>query len=577
MTDCSRVLPEAADDNRAFTVSDAGVRTRRDFALAAAGWKAAVQASGAKAVALYFSDIFDSAAALFGCWAAGVRAVLPADTSEALVERLRAEVQAVAGEFPAGCPIASLTCQQASEPCRDVIDASKPLVALFTSGSTGTPTMVVKRLSQLFCEIESINARGHGQEKELTENTVIFSTVSQQHIYGLLFALLWPLRSGRAVWHTRILYPEELLGHICKVNEAAWIASPAHLNRLPEHPLWAKVRPLLRAIYSSGGPLSDEGLKTTLLRTGIAPVELLGSSESGGIAWRKRSVEADGRIIGTGYRPLPATQIRIENSLLVIKSPQLSTNDWETTADMVSLNADGETFTLLGRADRIVKIEGKRVSLKTVENALLATGLVSEVKAFSRKTNAQSTVERIAVAAVTTPKASRLILREGKRALVDTLREELLKHIERVCLPRQWRFTWALPQNALGKATTQAADMLFSHRAPQAVLLVASNADAADMVLSVPADSPYFEGHFPEFALLPGVVQVQWAKDIACRYWNLEANLLGVKALKFMSPIRPDDTVILKLSRSAAGVAFVYQKPDGSTLSRGTLVMETEK
>ena len=121
MTDCSRVLPEAADDNRAFTVSDAGVRTRRDFALAAAGWKAAVQASGAKAVALYFSDIFDSAAALFGCWAAGVRAVLPADTSEALVERLRAEVQAVAGEFPAGCHIASLTCQQASEPCRDVI------------------------------------------------------------------------------------------------------------------------------------------------------------------------------------------------------------------------------------------------------------------------------------------------------------------------------------------------------------------------------------------------------------------------------------------------------------------------
>lgn len=577
MTDCSRVLPEAADDNRAFTVSDAGVRTRRDFALAAAGWKAAVQASGAKAVAFYFSDIFDSASALFGCWAAGVRAVLPADTSEALIERLKDEVQAVAGDFPANCPIASLTRKEAIEPCRDVIDASKPLVALFTSGSTGTPTMVVKRLSQLFCEVESINSRGHGQEKELTENTVIFSTVSQQHIYGLLFALLWPLRSARAVWHTRILYPEELLGHICKVREAAWIASPAHLNRLPEHPLWEKARPLLRAIYSSGGPLSDEGLKTTLLRTGIAPVELLGSSESGGIAWRKRSVEADGRITGTGYRPLPATQFRIENSLLVIKNPQLSTDDWETTADMVSLNADGDTFTLLGRADRIVKIEGKRVSLKTVENALLATGLVSEVKAFSRKANAQSTAERIAVAAVTTPAASRVILRDGKHALVENLRTELLKHIERVCLPRQWRFTWALPQNALGKATTQTVETLFSHQTPQAVLLEAPNADVADMVLSVPADSPYFKGHFPEFALLPGVVQVQWAKDIACRYWNLEVALFGVKALKFMSPIRPDDTVVLKLSRSVSGIAFIYQKTDGSTLSRGTLVLETEQ
>lgn len=69
------------------------------------------------------------------------------------------------------------------------------------------------------------------------------------------------------------------------------------------------------------------------------------------------------------------------------------------------------------------------------------------------------------------------------------------------------------------------------------------------MVLSVPADSPYFKGHFPEFALLPGVVQVQWAKDIACRYWNLEVALFGVKALKFMSPIRPDDTVVLKLTQ----------------------------
>lgn len=81
------------------------------------------------------------------------------------------------------------------------------------------------------------------------------------------------------------------------------------------------------------------------------------------------------------------------------------------------------------------------------------------------------------------------------------------------------------------------------------------------MVLSVPADSPYFKGHFPEFALLPGVVQVQWAKDIACRYWNLEVALFGVKALKFMSPIRPDDTVVLKLSRSVSGIAFIYQKP----------------
>lgn len=574
MIDCCRILPEAADDDRACTVSENGVRTRREFAIAAAGWKTAIQKSGASSVALYFSDIFDSAAALFGCWAAGVRAVLPADTSESLIEHLKSEVQATAGNFPPSCPIPKISREDAAEPCRDVIDAAKPLVALFTSGSTGTPSLVDKRLSQLFCEVESINARGHGQENELTENTVIFSTVSQQHIYGLLFALLWPLRSARAVWHERILYPEELFGHVCKVREAAWIASPAHLNRLPEHPLWKQAAPILRVIYSSGGPLSDEGLRLTLARTGIAPVELFGSSESGGIAWRRRAIDDEGRITNLGYRALPAVQWKTENSLLVIKSPQLASNDWETTADMVAVDPSGETFTLLGRADRIVKIEGKRVSLKTVEKALLSTGLVSEAKTFLRKSTVESSIERIAVAAVTTPEGSRLMLAEGKRSLVDRLRNELLKHIERVCLPRQWRFTWALPQNALGKATTTAAETLFSHQSPQAVLLERIDEDTVVMALAVPADSPYFDGHFPEFALLPGVVQVKWAQDVACRYWHLAGSVVGIKALKFMFPIRPDDTVVLRLSRSAGKVNFLYESPEGKTLSRGTLLLE---
>lgn len=574
MSDCSRVLLEAADDNRAYTISDTGTRTRGEFALAAAGWKNAIEKSGARSVALYFSEIFDSAAALFGCWAAGVRAVLPADTSEMLVERLKDEVQAVAGDFPESCPIQRLTSKPATEPCRTILDASRPLVALFTSGSTGVPTMVVKRLSQLFCEVESINTRGHGQERELTPSTVIFSTVSQQHIYGLLFSLLWPLRSARAVWHTRILYPEELLTNICKVTQAAWVASPAHLNRLPEHPLWEKVRPILRAVYSSGGPLSDNGLRSSISLTGLSPIELLGSSESGGIAWRKRTLDANGCIVDDGFRALPATQFKIVNSLLTIKSPQLATDDWETTADRAILNPDGETFRLLGRSDRIVKIEGKRVSLKTIEEAISATELISEIKAFTRPNQRQDGSERIAVAAVPTAEGCRILLEEGKQALVKRLRTTLLKHIERVCLPRQWRFTWALPQNAMGKVTTVTLETLFSFQTPQAVLLQASDENSVSMVLTIPANSPYFEGHFPQFPLLPGVTQVKWAQDVAFRYWQLQEAPCGIKTLKFMSPIRPNDTVVLKLSRSKGQIAFAFEKPDSQIISRGILVTE---
>lgn len=514
MSDCSRVLEEAADDNRPFTLSPEGVRTRHEFALAAAGWKKAIEESGATSVALYFTDIFDSAAALFGCWAAGARAVLPADTSEALVERLTDNVRAVAGEFPAHCPLPKLTAQPAAEPCRTALDASQPLLALFTSGSTGRPTLVVKRLSQLFCEVESINARGHGQEKKMAAETVLFSTVSQQHIYGLLFALLWPLRAARAVWHTRILYPEEMLGHLTRVKEAAWIASPAHLNRLPEHPLWEKARGILHAVYSSGGPLSEEGLRLTIERTGLSPIELLGSSESGGIAWRRRSLTSEGAVHDPGFMALPGTQIKAVDGLLTLKSPQLATDGWETTA------------------------------------------------------------ERIAVAAVPTAEGAQRLLTEGKTALVKSLREELLKHVERVCLPRRWRFTWALPQDAMGKVTTRTLETLFDARAPQAALLAAPSADEVVMVLTVTADCPFFEGHFPAFALLPGVVQVQWAKGVAARYWRLARPLTGIKTLKFTAPILPETALLLRLTRRENGVAFVYETREGKPLSRGTLIME---
>lgn len=574
MSDCSRVLEEAADDNRPFTLSPEGVRTRHEFALAAAGWKKAIEESGATSVALYFTDIFDSAAALFGCWAAGARTVLPADTSEALVERLTDNVRAVAGEFPAHCPLPKLTAQPAAEPCRTALDASQPLLALFTSGSTGRPTLVVKRLSQLFCEVESINARGHGQEKKMAAETVLFSTVSQQHIYGLLFALLWPLRAARAVWHTRILYPEEMLGHLTRVKEAAWIASPAHLNRLPEHPLWEKARGILHAVYSSGGPLSEEGLRLTIERTGLSPIELLGSSESGGIAWRRRSLTSEGAVHDPGFMALPGTQIKAVDGLLTLKSPQLATDGWETTADRIVFNADGETFRLLGRTDRIVKIEGKRVSLTNIENALKETGLMADVKTFTHPAGPDGTRERIAVAAVPTAEGAQRLLTEGKTALVKSLREELLKHVERVCLPRRWRFTWALPQDAMGKVTTRTLETLFDARAPQAALLAAPSADEVVMVLTVTADCPFFEGHFPAFALLPGVVQVQWAKGVAARYWRLARPLTGIKTLKFTAPILPETALLLRLTRRENGVAFVYETREGKPLSRGTLIME---
>lgn len=287
------VLKRTETDTRPWCVSSAGVKTFGDLRRAAAGYKAAFEAAGVKRAAVFSPEIFTSSAALFGAWAAGVTAVLPADTTPATCARLRAGVaDAAAGDFPGDSGLTVIEPVAAAECEFGVLEENAELLELFTSGSTGTPTAVIKRLRQLFCEVESIEKRQ--SDAGVDPDAVILSTVSQQHIYGLLFFLLWPIASARPVWHRRVTTPEGVIDLAGRFEKSAWIASPAHLTRLPETPDWEKTKGRLQIVMSSGGPLAENGVRDCLRLTGLSPVELLGSSESGGIAWRSRGVASDG-------------------------------------------------------------------------------------------------------------------------------------------------------------------------------------------------------------------------------------------------------------------------------------------
>ncbi len=564
--DPALTLTRTDADDFEFVLCEDGARTWGEYAVAVNNWKKAFAAAGVSSAALFFSNLFDLSSCLFGAWAAGVRAILPADTTQTVCRQLNTLAEAAAGDFPADLTIRRITPFHEADPCRDALDPSGRLVSLFTSGSTGEPSLITKRLSQLFCEVPAIEVRRpDAEDVELPQDTVIFSTVPPQHIYGLLFSILWPAASLRPIWHKRILYPEELAARMRTVPHSLWIASPAHLKRLPEDIDWSSLKNMLRVIYTSGGPLSDDALRRTIALTGLAPVEIFGSSESGGIAWRTRALAEDGSIINESFRALPGIEWKMENSLLVIKSKQLSSDGWESTSDRIAVNADG-SFTLLGRADRIVKIEEKRVSLTAVEKTLLGTGLIASCRAFVRHS-----AGKLAVAAVPTAKAVEIIRCEGKAALVKQLRDALLCVIERICLPRHWRFVWELPENSLGKLTTQALEALFDPRAVQAVA-VSRSAHDAELVISVPGNSPFFTGHFPEFKLLPGVVQISWAENLARRLFGLEGCLKEIKKLKFMRPIAPESTVVLRLASDSKGTAFSYEDARGTPLAKGLLV-----
>ncbi len=91
--------------------------------------------------------------------------------------------------------------------------------------------------------------------------------------------------------------------------------------------------------------------------------------------------------------------------------------------------------------------------------------------------------------------------------------------------------------------------------------------------LEVPIDLIFFQGHFEELAILPGVVQIQWACQLA-------EPLIGVgfsrniEKLKFTHPIFPGDLINLQLSLKPNNKLYFKFSDNEKVCSQGTLCYE---
>jgi hypothetical protein len=161
------------------------------------------------------------------------------------------------------------------------IDPKAALLHLFTSGSTGQPKQVTKRLEQVEAELANL----HGQWGAALAGRAVHATVSHQHFYGMLFQAFLPLCAGLAVGAERLAYPEAFLA-LAGGGACALVGSPAFYKRLsetvPAEPAFARP-PVL---FSSGGVLDPAVASHTADLAGAGINEIYGSTETGGIAWR---------------------------------------------------------------------------------------------------------------------------------------------------------------------------------------------------------------------------------------------------------------------------------------------------
>ncbi len=521
---------------------------RAEFMVRVSAWRRLLSRTSGQAFALSLNDSAEFAAALFGAWQAKKIMYLPGDRLPDTCAAMRKTVDGYLGDFaPEWTPRIPKREDGAVNGPEDGdvnIDGFAPLdsnfagLVLYTSGSTGAAQAIPKQLSQLSAEVATLEK----QFGDVVGDADIVATVSHQHIYGLLFNVLWPLSASRAFFCQSFSFFEELTTVLAQ-RDCVLVSTPAHLKRLPEDPAWAVASKRLRAIFSSGSPLPPDVAHDTRRLLGRVPIEVYGSSETGGIAWRQQRTTQDEL-----WTPLPKVKWRIDaaEGVLEIRSPHLPNPDWFRTADR-AIPVGDDHFLLKGRVDRIAKIEGKRISLRAIEERLLASPLVREARALVIEGRRQ----RIAAVIVPSVSGQRKLAQDGKLAVNLMLRELLDETIEPVGLPRLWRYVDALPSNAQGKMPQAALIALLSNedsRPTEPVeLRFERDGQRAVFELIAPRDLLYFDGHFRDAPILAGVVQIDWVIALGRRCFDLPLSFRAIHALKFQRVIPPELPITFEL------------------------------
>ena len=97
-------------------------------------------------------------------------------------------------------------------------------------------------------------------------------------------------------------------------------------------------------------------------------------------------------------------------------------------------------------------------------------------------------------------------------------------------------------------------------------------AERCELEILVEKDNPWFRGHFPQFAILPGVVQIGWAEHYARTLYGLDGGIAGLEQVKFKRPILPGARLTLVLKVEAATHRLRYEYRDaGMSYSSGIL------
>lgn len=309
------------------------------------------------------------------------------------------------------------------------------VLAFFTSGSTGAPKIVPKRDFQFQRQhaIEPAWMGLHGPVRSI-------SLVPAHHILGYIYGINMPAGSGGKVVFPGSS-PHAWIEAIRRERPSLVVGVPLHFRLIAQ----ALAEPLPQAVYlSSGGMLPTSVGEAFEKSAGWPIMQVYGSTETAGIATRT----------GWGpFNPMPGVEWRANESdgRLVIRSPwQDPPEDWHYFDDLIEPQDSG--FALLGRADSVVKVGGRRFSLAEVVQTAQSSPLVEQAHAI--------TYARYGEAAV----ALFVVPQRGAALTAGDIRSFMTERLATFKVPRTIRVVDELPSRGIGKVDDAALKKL-AHRA----------------------------------------------------------------------------------------------------------------
>ena len=405
-----------------------------------------------------------------------------------------------------------------------IVDEAK--FYLKTSGSSGEPKMIEKSVKQMKLEASALaNKFNFGGE--------FLASVSHQHMFGLTFKIFLPLVLGAKIYPKFLNYPEFVFDK--DLNGRTLITSPTILKTLLDNPR-RELLSALKNIVCAGGKLENELRDKILTLTEF--INIYGSTETGVVA----SDVKDGLVL---FSEVSASIC--EDGCLNVCSPWCESFK---TSDLAEIS--GRNLTLLGRFDRTLKINEKRISLDEVEIKIKSHELIEDCVCGEAEG-----LERISAAVKLSRYGAKAFRDIGKIGIVKILRDYLRSDFSNNV--RHFKIVSNIERDAQGKFKKTDFNELWKAREILKFTTTKLSDKTGNFSAKIETGLFYFDGHFGDFPLVPGFVQLESVVNLARNFGlNLDKSP-KFEAVKFTNFLRPNDTADFELEVKNGKLYFVVK------------------